>query len=97
MVRDASLAWLALLLTLSTLLNSAAADPPPEQVVICSWNLEWFFDNYDGDNYADLAKKMKAPSREDWDWKPASRKSSARSNRRFSVCRKSKISGCCFI
>ncbi|WP_254513237.1 endonuclease/exonuclease/phosphatase family protein [Anatilimnocola floriformis] len=54
------------------LLGSAAfADPPPEQVVICSWNTEWMFDNYDGDNFSDLAKKMKAPSREDWDWKLA--------------------------
>jgi endonuclease/exonuclease/phosphatase family metal-dependent hydrolase len=71
MVRYASLSLLALVLTLGTWLNSAVADPPPEQVVICSWNVEWFFDNYDGDNYADLAKKMKAPSREDWDWKLA--------------------------
>lgn len=48
-----------------------SADPPPEQVVICSWNAEWLFDNYDGDNFAELARKMKAPSREDWDWKLA--------------------------
>jgi endonuclease/exonuclease/phosphatase family metal-dependent hydrolase len=51
--------------------GSALADPPPEQVVICSWNTEWLFDNYAGDNYADLAKKMTAPSRPDWDWKLA--------------------------
>jgi endonuclease/exonuclease/phosphatase family metal-dependent hydrolase len=51
--------------------SSASADPPPDQVVICSWNTEWLFDDYDGDNFADLAKKMKAPSRADWDWKLA--------------------------
>jgi endonuclease/exonuclease/phosphatase family metal-dependent hydrolase len=51
--------------------SSAQADPPPDQVVICSWNTEWLFDNYAGDNYADLAKKMTAPSRPDWDWKLA--------------------------
>lgn len=66
--------FLSLLLcffALSLFSRTAVADPPPEQVVICSWNVEWLFDNYDGDNYADLAKKMKAPSREDWDWKLA--------------------------
>ncbi len=47
----------------------ASADPPPEQVIICSWNTEWLFDNYPGDNSSDLAKKMTAPSRPDWDWK----------------------------
>jgi len=50
---------------------TAAADPIPEQVVICSWNTEWLFDNYAGDNNAELAKKMTAPSRPDWDWKLA--------------------------
>jgi endonuclease/exonuclease/phosphatase family metal-dependent hydrolase len=49
----------------------ALADPPPDQVIICSWNTEWLFDNHDGDNYAELAKKMTAPSRADWDWKLA--------------------------
>jgi endonuclease/exonuclease/phosphatase family metal-dependent hydrolase len=49
----------------------AQADPRPDQVVICTWNVEWMFDDYDGDNYANLAKKMKAPSRADWDWKLA--------------------------
>ncbi len=56
-------------LSLALFAGSAFADPAPEQVVICSWNTEWLFDNYDGDNYAELAKKMTAPSRADWDWK----------------------------
>lgn len=53
------------------IVTPAIADPRPDEVVICSWNVEWLFDDYDGDNYADLAKKMKAPSRADWDWKLA--------------------------
>jgi endonuclease/exonuclease/phosphatase family metal-dependent hydrolase len=61
----------SLLLLCIPLVNPALADPPPEQVVVCSWNVEWLFDNYDGDNFAELAKKMRAPSREDWDWKLA--------------------------
>lgn len=70
MTRSAS--WL--LLVFATPLwfaATASADPRPDQVVICSWNTEWLFDDYDGDNFADLAKKMKAPSRADWDWKLA--------------------------
>lgn len=65
------LSLLLVLFALASLSRTASADPPPEQVVICSWNVEWLFDNYDGDNYAELAKKMTAPSREDWDWKLA--------------------------
>lgn len=66
-----SLVMLLALFVLSQSLRTVVADPPPEQVIICSWNTEWLFDNYDGDNYAELAKKMTAPSREDWDWKLA--------------------------
>lgn len=50
---------------------AALADPAPEQVVICTWNAEWMFDSYAGDNSSDLGKKMTAPSRPDWDWKLA--------------------------
>jgi endonuclease/exonuclease/phosphatase family metal-dependent hydrolase len=49
----------------------AAADPPPDKLIVATWNVEWFYDNYAGDNYADLAKEQSAPSREDWDWKLA--------------------------
>lgn len=63
----------ALLLSAALILLPAfaAADPPPEKLIIATWNLEWFFDNYGGDNYADLAKQQSAPSRPDWDWKLA--------------------------
>jgi endonuclease/exonuclease/phosphatase family metal-dependent hydrolase len=53
------------------LVPAACADPPPDKLVIATWNLEWFYDNYPGDNYADLAKQQSAPSRADWDWKLA--------------------------
>ncbi|HEX5102386.1 MAG TPA: endonuclease/exonuclease/phosphatase family protein [Pirellulaceae bacterium] len=49
----------------------AAADPPPERLVVATWNLEWFYDDNTGDNYADLAKEQSAPSRDEWDWKLA--------------------------
>lgn len=47
------------------------ADEKPETLTVCTWNVEWLFDNYTGDNSSDLAKKMAAPSRPDWDWKLA--------------------------
>ncbi len=47
------------------------ADEKPEAFSIVSWNIEWFFDNYTGDNVSDLSKKMAAPSRDDWDWRLA--------------------------
>ncbi|KAA5540106.1 endonuclease [Roseiconus nitratireducens] len=31
-----------------------------------SWNLEWFFDEYQGDNHSALAKEKSSPSRDDW-------------------------------
>jgi hypothetical protein len=49
----------------------AWADPPANKLIVATWNVEWFYDNYPGDNYADLAKQQSAPSREDWDWKLA--------------------------
>ncbi len=44
-------------------------DPLPEKITIATWNIEWFFDNYRGDNQSDLAKQMSAPSREEWQWR----------------------------
>lgn len=45
------------------------ADPLPEKITIATWNLEWFYDDYKGDNSSDLAKEQSAPSRAEWDWK----------------------------
>ncbi len=49
----------------------AAADEKPDKLTICTWNLEWFFDEHTGDAFAELPKKQAAPSRADWDWKLA--------------------------
>ncbi len=45
------------------------ADEPPRPLTVATWNLEWFFDDYAGDNYAELAKKQSAPSKPAWQWK----------------------------
>jgi endonuclease/exonuclease/phosphatase family metal-dependent hydrolase len=50
---------------------TALADPLPEKLVVATWNVEWFFDNYTGDNFNDLARSQSAPSRQLWDWKLA--------------------------
>ena len=52
-------------------LGIVAADEKPDKLTICTWNLEWFFDEHAGDNFAELPKKQAAPSRDDWDWKLA--------------------------
>ena len=62
---------LALVLALTAANGLASADEKPEKLTIATWNLEWFFDQYTGDNSAELAKKQSAPTREDWDWKLA--------------------------
>jgi len=60
-----------LALLLATLFQTASAigDEPPEKLVIATWNVEWFFDHYTGDNRSDLSKKMSAPSKEEFEWK----------------------------
>lgn len=59
----------ALFLLAVALAPDAAADPPPERLVVATWNLEWFFDEHTGDNFQELPKRLAAPSREDWEWK----------------------------
>jgi endonuclease/exonuclease/phosphatase family metal-dependent hydrolase len=53
------------------LVSSAAADPLPEKLIVATWNVEWLFDNYTGDNPQELARTQSAPTREEWDWKLA--------------------------
>lgn len=45
------------------------ADRAPEKLSIATWNLEWFFDDYKGNNKSDIAKKESAPSRDQWQWR----------------------------
>jgi endonuclease/exonuclease/phosphatase family metal-dependent hydrolase len=47
----------------------AAADDLPDRLSVATWNVEWFFDNYRGDNQGDLAKQMAAPSYQEWQWR----------------------------
>lgn len=43
--------------------------PTTEAVTIATWNLKWFFDDDKSDNRSDLARRMSAPSRQDYLWK----------------------------
>lgn len=60
-----------LLLTTVVVLGhrNALAAPPPSQLTIATWNLEWFFDEHTGDTYSELAREQAAPNREQWNWK----------------------------
>ena len=46
-----------------------ANDPLPKAIKVATWNVEWFFDHYQGDNSSDLSKELSAPSKQDWEWK----------------------------
>lgn len=58
-------AWAATLLLAA---GPARADDLTKKLTVATWNLEWFFDPYTGDNSADLAKKQAPPSREEWEF-----------------------------
>ena len=47
----------------------ARADKAPEALQIAAWNLEWFFDDFKGNNRSDVAKEQSSPSTEEWQWK----------------------------
>ncbi|GIW95985.1 MAG: endonuclease [Pirellulaceae bacterium] len=51
--------------------QQAEFDPLPDRLVVATWNLEWFFDDYTGDNRTDLARRQSAPSAAAWRWKVA--------------------------
>ena len=60
---------IACFLIVVTLARTICADPPPQKLVVATWNLEWFFDDHTGDNYQDLPKQQSAPSSAEWEWK----------------------------
>jgi hypothetical protein len=64
-------AWVSCIAASLCLTSPALADPLPEKIVVATWNVEWLFDDYTGDNPQELARKQSAPSREAWDWKLA--------------------------
>lgn len=47
----------------------ARADEKPDRITVATWNLEWFYDHEQGDNYSKLGKKLSAPSKSEWDWR----------------------------
>jgi len=64
--------WVATaILLLGAWAGAVGADERPKRLVVATWNLEWFFDHYTGDNYNDVPRQQSAPSRGDWDWKLA--------------------------
>ncbi len=40
-----------------------------EPLTVMTWNLEWFFDENDSDNFSELAKQKSSPNRDQWDWR----------------------------
>ncbi len=63
----------AMFLLLALLLFPGVHEAPPQPdsppLSVATWNLEWFYDEHQGDNYSDLAKSRSAPSRSEWEWK----------------------------
>jgi len=54
---------------INVLAHEFSADPPPSKLKIATWNVEWFFDDFEGDNRSDIAMKQNPPDRESWIWK----------------------------
>jgi endonuclease/exonuclease/phosphatase family metal-dependent hydrolase len=46
-----------------------SAQELPDSVSVATWNLEWFFDDFQGDNSKGLPRDQSAPSRDEWEWK----------------------------
>ena len=61
--------WICLLSVSVCLCDGVEAQPydaAPRQLRVVSWNVEWMYDDYQGDNRSDLAKQQSAPSQEYW-------------------------------
>ncbi len=56
----------ALWISVSTA-GAQALDPAPPLLRVMTWNVEWMFDDYQGDNRSDLAREQSSPSREYWE------------------------------
>lgn len=66
--------------------KSLVAQSVPDEVVIGTWNLEWFYDHYQGDNLSKLSKEKSAPSEEEWNWKLNNVASVIASNEPYIMC-----------
>lgn len=70
MTRTPSLTIVVALAALFACRANAQSQPPKSNTLtVATWNLEWFFDEHQGDNFSDLAREQSAPSREAWEWK----------------------------
>ncbi|WP_168566100.1 endonuclease/exonuclease/phosphatase family protein [Crateriforma spongiae] len=49
--------------------SPSSADENDAALSVMTWNVEWFYDEYRGDNHSDLSKKQSAPDRDRWEWK----------------------------
>ncbi|MEZ6135235.1 MAG: endonuclease/exonuclease/phosphatase family protein [Pirellulaceae bacterium] len=49
-----------------TLCRAQPFDEAPRKLSVMTWNVEWMFDDYTGDNRSDLAREQSAPSKERW-------------------------------
>lgn len=45
------------------------ADRAPAELKVATWNLEWFFDDFQANNRSDVAKEQSAPNRAEWEWR----------------------------
>ena len=58
-----------LLLVSSSTVKAQPYDAAPKQLSVMTWNVEWMYDDYKGDNRSDVAKENAAPSKEFWQTK----------------------------
>ncbi len=64
--------WNLTLVLLGTFHATACAQPfdeAPPTLRVMTWNVEWMFDDYQGDNRSKLAKEQSSPSQEYWNTK----------------------------
>lgn len=56
-------------LVVCELMFADESSDPPSRITVATWNLEWFYDDFRGDNRTDLSKQQSSPSRNEWEWK----------------------------
>lgn len=68
--------FLRIFLPVTTFLSSGfvasellLGDEIPPVETVATWNVEWFYDDFKGNDRTDVAKQQSSPSREEWEWK----------------------------
>jgi endonuclease/exonuclease/phosphatase family metal-dependent hydrolase len=54
---------------LAALPPASANEPDRQTLSVMTWNLEWFYDDEDRDNYSRLSREKSTPSRALWNWR----------------------------